>query len=286
MKVIYLDVLFLINFIIDYLLIGLTGDLRGNYGSPLKLLFASALGGVMSVILFFAPESSLLMLAAKPFCCAVMVFTAYGFGGRRRFLGDCAMLCALSFAFSGCIVALSELFPSGGGMVNNTSVYFNISIRILAAGVAAAYFVMSIFNRPGSYKQEKKTRSVKCGIRGADARFNAFEDTGNMMCDPVSRKKVIMVSPSIIRTSLEGDEQQLIAGLRRENIAQTFEKLAAKYPSVYGIAPFTSVGGTGLMITIKPESLEIDGMDTDEYILGVSMDEIETVCGCRALIGC
>ncbi|MEA4921294.1 MAG: sigma-E processing peptidase SpoIIGA [Clostridiaceae bacterium] len=286
MRVIYLDVLFLINFIIDYLLLGLTGDLRGNYSSPFRLLFAAAFGGAMSVILFFAPEINLLMLAAKPICCALMVFAAYGFEGRRRFLGDCAMLCALSFAFSGGIFALSELFPGGGGMVNNTAVYFNISIRLLVAGVAAAYFVMSIFNRPGSYRHEKKTRSVKCGIRGADAHFNAFEDTGNMMCDPVSRKKVIMVSPSIIRTSLDGAEQQLISGLSRENIAQTFEKLAAQYPSVYGIAPFTSVGGNGLMITIKPEKLEIDGMDTDEYILGLSMDEIETVCGCRALIGC
>ena len=52
------------------------------------------------------------------------------------------------------------------------------------------------------------------------------------------------------------------------------------------MAPYTAVSGRGLIVTVRPDSLFIDGKESSEYVLGISGEEIATVCGCRALIGC
>ena len=57
MKVIYIDVLFAVNFIIDFLLVNLTARLRGNIIGGLRAALAAALGGAMAAAAFFLPES-------------------------------------------------------------------------------------------------------------------------------------------------------------------------------------------------------------------------------------
>ncbi|MBQ2691643.1 MAG: sigma-E processing peptidase SpoIIGA [Clostridia bacterium] len=284
MTTIYIDALFCVNFIIDLFLINMTSVVRGNSSSLKRMALAAVVGGFAGCVLFFLPEGGLL-IAARPICCMAMSYIAYGYSGRRRFVGDCIMLFVMSFILSGCVIAISQLAPQTGGIVNNSSVYFDISFRTLIFGSAAVYFSLQCLWRPGSMGTANEKKKIRVTIGENEIGFNAFVDTGNLMRDPVSRKKVIMVSPSIMRDLL-GSEGKLLDDLESANVSSVFERLAACGGPAYGIAPYTAVGGRGMMITIRPDTVEVDGRLSDGYILGISADEIETACGCRALIGC
>ncbi|MBQ5813219.1 MAG: sigma-E processing peptidase SpoIIGA [Clostridia bacterium] len=284
MKTIYIDALFCVNFIIDFFLINMTAVLRGNTASLKRMILAAFIGGAVGCILFFLPEGGLL-IAARPMCCMTMAYAAYGYGGRRRFTGDCIMLCVMSFILSGCVIAISYMAPQTGGLVNNSSVYFDISFRTLVFGAAAVYFSLRFILRPGSMGTVNEKKKLRVTIGENESSFNAFADTGNMMRDPVSGKKVIMVSPSIMRDLL-GCKWRLLDGLAADNTSSVFESLVSCGGPAFGMAPYTAVGGKGMMITVRPDRIEIDGKESSSYILGISADEIETACGCRALIGC
>ena len=74
--------------------------------------------------------------------------------------------------------------------------------------------------------------------------------------------------------------------LGHEGAPDVFERLSLISPGRYGMAPYTAVSGRGLIVTVRPDRLFIDGKEISEYVLGISGEEIATVCGCRALIGC
>lgn len=286
MKVIYPDVLFLINFLIDYLLLNLTAYLRGNIVSKKRVLLAAVMGGILASALFFAPTRAVMSIVMKGLGCAVMTLAAFGFSDKKRFLGDCFMLCAASFIISGSVVAMAQIFPMAGA-IHNTSVYFNISIRDLIIGAAAGYFVMTLLCGHGSMREEKKIKEIKCNLRGADLAFNAFVDTGNMLIDPALGKKIIVLSRSLAAVALPGEEGKIISDMtEEEDISEVFGRLAANSPLRYGLAPFSSAGGGGLMITVRPERLEIEGKISNDYVIGIGAGEMTPVCGCRAVIGC
>lgn len=285
MKVIYIDVLFAVNFIIDFLLVNLTARLRGNIIGGLRAALAAALGGAMAAAAFFLPESLGLTLLSKPICCLAVVYCAFGFSDIKRLLGDCLMLCVLSFVFAGGAYALAQLFPESGEVSHGT-VYFDISLRTLAAGAAVSYMIFMLICRPGSLREEKSSRKICCRIGNTDLSFNAFEDTGNMLSDPLLKKKIIMVSPSVLLPALSYEERQVMKELGHEGAPDVFERLSLISPGRYGMAPYTAVSGRGLIVTVRPDSLFIDGKESSEYVLGISGEEIATVCGCRALIGC
>lgn len=286
MKVIYVDVLFLFNFAVDHLLLDLTSYLRGNARKEWRLVLASSFGGLAAILFFMMPDIPLASLACKTASCGLMTAIAFGQRYPRRFAGDCVTLFVVSMIFCGGIAALSQVFP-GSGTVKNTAVYMNISSGVLVGGIAISYLLLLRMSGSGGFKEEKELKRITCVLRGAELSFNAFVDTGNMLFDPARGKKVIMISLSLIVPALPEEDGRLIDGLGTgAPPSDIFEALAVKAPSVYGLTPFTSAGGSGLILTIRPDSLTIDGVGCDEYILGVSGHEIETAGGCRALIGC
>lgn len=277
MKVIYPDVLFLVNACADYLLLSLTTYLRGSRTGRLRLLSAACLGGVQALAVFFLPRGWPSLMASVSGC-ALMCYFAFGYGGRRRFLGDCAMLLTASFLFAGGTWAL-------GGSVGGTSVYFEPSLKVLLAGTLLTYGLLTLIFRPGSFEKPVKPIDITCTLNATDLRFSAFTDTGNRLTEPMTGKGIIVVDVSLLQPVLSGEEGKLLAALDSLNVPDTFASLTALAQERYGLIPFTTAGGGGLMITVRPEALTVNGEATDRFVLGIGLTEVAPVCGCRALIG-
>lgn len=283
MRTVYVDVLFLVNFIMDHVLLVLTAELRGSGAAGRRMALGAFVGAALAVLLFFAPEGVLGWLL-RPVCCGLMVRTAFGRQSGRRFLGDCAMLCALSLLFSGGVLLLGQMVPRAGSAVSNTVVYLDISIGVLALGTLLGYGLITWACRPGSFRASMPHRQVGCRVAGRSAEFLAFTDTGNLLRDPICGRRVILLSVSLAAELLGGEAARALEALKENQTGDVFAALAGQGLPV-GLLPCTASLGRGLLITLRPEGLTIDGRPTDDYILGISCDEIAPACGCRALIG-
>ena len=73
MRVVYVDTLFFLNLLVDYLLLLLTARLAGVYRNRKWLAFGAAVGAVFAVLLYFPPIPVLPGLLLRGAVCAATV---------------------------------------------------------------------------------------------------------------------------------------------------------------------------------------------------------------------
>ncbi len=190
---VYADLYFLINTSMNLLCLYLTGGLLHYPVRRWRILLAASLGGIYAVL-----------------------FLLWG-GVFPELLTDCAMafvMCAISFAASsvsiprllrctGLHMLVSMLL--GGIMTGLYSLLNRMELPLselgeddisvwLFAGLSAISAIVTAFGgRLFSRLGTKKSVTVHAVLFGRELIFSALVDTGNLLCDPISGKGVILV---------------------------------------------------------------------------------------------
>ncbi|MBR5284940.1 MAG: sigma-E processing peptidase SpoIIGA [Clostridia bacterium] len=274
MPIVYVDLLFLINAMIDSLLLNLTAMLRGYYVPPWRKVLSSTIGGLLGVMAYFLsfhlPDG---LLAACT--CGFLVLTAWGWKGKVAFLKDLRLLWGSSMVLSGAVCLLGQW--CGAGISGGGAIYFDISPGVLLGGAGLTYGMISCICRPGRFSESTACREITCRVGSREVTFRAMVDTGNLLCDGKGRK-VILLSWSLA-AELMGDKT-----LPVEADALYLALSETCHP---GLLPYRTAGGEGLLVTIQSDHLMVDGVARQEdYILGFSARELDCAWGCRGLIGC
>lgn len=192
--VLYADVLFLVNFSMDYLSLYAAGKLLSLRMRVRRMLFAAALGGLYGVLVTALNAGHVLSAVTAVLFSTVMTAAAYGSaGGGRSFLqaalavwGSGALLAGFMTLFSG---IFGGSFPGGGGA------------DILCAACAAVYgFTRLLRRRLGRGYAEVR---IPYGENVYEGR--ALIDSGNLLTDPLSGLPVILMRETEARR-IAGDE--------------------------------------------------------------------------------
>ena len=272
MPIVYVDLLFLINAVIDGLLLGLTAKLRGYFVPPWRKILSSIFGGLLGVaayfLSFYVPDGLLAVCS-----CGLLILTAWGWKGKACFLKDLRLLWGASMVLSGAVLLLAQW--CGTGEVGGGAVYFEISPGILLGGTGLVYGLMACLCRPGRFCEQAVAREITCRIGSREAAFQAMVDTGNLLCDGKGRK-VILLSRSLVAELLDFRE-----------LPTHTEELCLALGETYrtGLLPYCTASGDGLLVILRPDHLTVNGVKREDYILGLSSQELDCVCGCRGLIG-
>ena len=107
MTVIYVDTLFLLNAIVDYLLLLGAARLAGEPLRRMRFLAGALLGGGYAVALFLPGLGFLAHPLCRAACAALMLLISYG--GSRRLLRQGVIFLALTCAFGGGVMAIGLL---------------------------------------------------------------------------------------------------------------------------------------------------------------------------------
>ena len=120
MTVVYLDVLFLLNLVVDYLLLHAAARITGEPVSRLKIGLGALLGGGYAGAVFLPG----MMWLSHPVCkiCSGVVMILIAFGASRRLLRLTLVFFAVSAALGGVILAL-QLLETGGLTLENGVLY-------------------------------------------------------------------------------------------------------------------------------------------------------------------
>ena len=110
--VVYLDILFFLNFGINYLLLRCVGRLGGKACFVPRLLLGAALGGVLAAVMFFAPAQGLWGLFIKALCCLLLCLTAFSIRSPGEALRLSLLLLSVTMAMGGGVMALTALSGS------------------------------------------------------------------------------------------------------------------------------------------------------------------------------
>ena len=197
--VIYLDELFLLNFVVDYLLLLAAGRLSGEILRRGWLALGAAIGAAYAAAAVLPGMGFLL----HPLCklgAAVLALLA-GYGKSRRLLRVSLVFFAVSAAFGGGVFAL-QLLGGRGLTLQNGIFYSAMDLRLILLSAAGCYVLITLlFQRTARHSGlRRELVPAVLTLEGRRVALTALVDTGNTLTDPVTGRPV-MVAESISASS-------------------------------------------------------------------------------------
>ncbi len=259
---VYIDVLFMVNFIINILLIEAGGVICGVESAWHRTLPAAALGALYAVCVFFPQLQIFYTVIMKIVFSAAMVAAAYRPRRLKMFFRLWVIFYAVSFVFGGAVIAIMSFTSLGyktGAIYSNGVLYMNLPWQVLLLCCAVSYAFVTLAGRIRRKRvtEESVRRNVSVFLNGKSASFTAIVDTGNSLSDPITGDPVIVCEFEALKAIFPPGEKSVT-----ERLAECGAKLR--------MIPFSSVGKeSGVMPGFLPDEVKIDGMAAGRCVVCV-----------------
>lgn len=251
--IVYVDVLITINFIVDYLLLLISGKLCSTRLNRLRIAFAALVGGISSLILFLPPLPPWINIVLKLLISAVLVSIAGGYHSMRSYVLRLFWLLAVSFVFAGLMLFL--ILISGGrvGFYQNGVCYFRISALQLLAGSTAAYIVILVVQKLGKRGMVSgEEYRVQITVEGKTGERYGVMDSQNRLIDLFTGTPVVIAS------------SELLGDLLPPSVERALHAPMEGIPSVRMIV-CTTVTGQEILPAFRPQRMLL--CTSDRHIL-------------------
>lgn len=251
MDIIYIDSLFFLNFIIDYLLLLATGKICALPLRRGRMALGALAGAVYAAAAVLWPRlwgTVLFKLLAG----AALAVIAFGPG--RRTARAVVVLFAVSAAFGGAVYAACSL----GGIPGRRGLYIPVSMRVLVLSFALCYAVFSLVFRHTGRRGERRLGQVRVTLGSRSVDFTALYDTGNELTDPATGQSVLVAEAQVLAPLLDGAD----AALLEADPLDSFQALAgtAQLRGRLRLLPCGCVTGSGsLLLLIRADEVRLDG---------------------------
>ncbi|MCL2367833.1 MAG: sigma-E processing peptidase SpoIIGA [Oscillospiraceae bacterium] len=258
MRVIYVDSLFLLNLVVNYLLLLATAKIGAVHISRWRIAVGAAFGALYAVAAVFPQFGFLLTAPMRLVSGGAMVLIV--FGGGRGILRLGLVFFAVSAAFGGMIYAISLAL---GGPAYDGQHVLPISLKVLLIAFGLCYGIMTlVFSRLGR-DTGGKLRAVEITRGGRTASLMGLSDTGNSLTDPITGGAVLVVETAVLGPLFTPETAKLLLEAETETAVALFTRLQDT-PDGRGLylIPYTAVGtGSGFLLGFRPERLLIDGKE-------------------------
>ena len=289
MPVIYIDILFAINFFIDMLLVSLTLKITGKHIKKWRLLLASIIGAVYACCIFFPQLSILYLIVFKIAVSMLIVLIASKYDNLVDFIKTVGIFYFTTLLFGGCVYGIMY-FTSLGSKIDlllvNGSLYLNLPfIKLLI--ISACIFAVLILVVKGL-----KEYLLKQGVIGSmtlwlgerTIRVSILFDTGNNLIDPVTHLPVIVTELCSIRNILPID---MICAAQSGD----FSNIDSQSPWLKRLRmiPYQAIGTeNGMLVGFRPDRVILhmaNGKSKDcNCIIALYHGEINKTNGCNAIV--
>lgn len=282
MRVVYIDRLFLLNLAADYFLLLLTARLGGVYPRRLRLLAGSAVGAVLAVLLYFPRLPVLLSLPVRCGVCLCVALTAFGQKSGRQLWRLCGLFTGATLVLGGCMLALS-LALRREGMLQNGFLYSEISAPVMFISFPAVYLLSAYVLGRGRADVGRSTRELRFLLGERSLSLRALNDSGNLLRDPFSGSRVIVLSAGEAAALFPEKAAELLR--RGGDPQQLLPELKALCVAPLWLLPAKTAGQSALLLLFRPDKVFLDGREAQGYVAGLTMEPMYLGGDCRALIG-
>lgn len=277
--VVYLDRVFLLNLLLDYLLLLAAAQLSGRTLHRLRLLACAAGGGAYAVLTFLPGCGFLRTPLCQLAVGSIIALCAYGGRGRPALL-----FLLLSGGLAGFVLALGLWAGSPTGLLGR--VYRGeVSWPLLLGAALGFYVLLRLLLGQGARHGGGELLKITISVCGRKQTVTALHDTGNTLRDPVSGRPALVLErnaaeelwppevAAVLASSLPPEEK--MARLHRQGAAVTFSLL-----------PFRSVGTpAGLLLAARSDYIEINGRRYPRTPVALSEHPVSDGGGYHALWG-
>lgn len=258
MKRVYVELLFLDNFLLDFFLLCCCSRLSEQRVRPLRVTAGAAIGGVYSVLAALLPL--LCGLAAK-LPAAALLCLPLGARPFRLYLRRVGFFLLAGFLLGGVLFCLRCAYPAAGALPR----------RLFFAGLCLFCLLYELLLRQ-AYPRPQRAYALCFSLYGRRFCLRAFLDTGNGLCD-AGGGSVIVVR-----------REAVLSRLRPEEAAALLDPARAPLPVC--AFPCATAAGESVLPAFAPADLTLrDGTRTYRAKAYLALGELSPAAPGEALLG-
>lgn len=245
---IYIDMVLLLNFGFDLLLLFCVGIILRRQ-TNLKKLVGGALIGAVTILSMFIHMSSLLLFVVKVIISLLMVIFTFGYKDVRYTLRNLFYLYTSSIVMGGFLYLLNLEFS-----YKNTGLVFyydGLSINFIVMIIMSPIIIFAYIKQGLELKNNYSNYyNIDIYLKGGKViSSTAFLDTGNKLIDPYKRKPIILLNKELLSPSYLDDNILLV--------------------------PYDSLNNHGLLKCLIPDKIFIQGVGfRRDFLVGISNEKI------------
>lgn len=254
--IIYLDILLLLNFCLDFLLLWAAGRFLRRRAALPRLLLSAALGAVYGAGIVVQEIAVLYSPPAVILVSLLLLRIAYPFQNAAAFLKLTGLFYLIAFAMAGSVMAVASLLGQNGMALGSASL-LRTGTLLAAAPVAIVIARRGYQAVKRSFKKEDFYAELEVWLQGRSCRLKALIDTGNDLKEPLSGRPVLVADFPSLRTIFPDRFSQLY---RRygEDAAELLQQMGqgGGWTRRLRLVPFSSIGRkNGMLVGFRPDRL-------------------------------
>ncbi len=265
MRVLYIDIYFLINFSVDFIALYFAALLAKVPTSRIRLILASLLGGLLaSLIIVFVSDEVVKFLFSFVSLIVICNTATRKVNIRRRgkfvfsfFIFEALLGGAVSFLWSLLDRFLYPLLSEYDGGAENRNLLLLALVILLCIGVFK--MIISFF----SNSESEESAEIEIAFFGKKVRTEAFLDSGNLAKDPMDMRPVVLIKKSLAQDLLP----KTITELRDPDLLSIEERKRIR------LIPISRGGHTHVLTGVKVDYLRvINGNIKEEIPVTIAID--------------
>lgn len=263
--VIYADVVFLINFVMDIIILYITSIIIKKTTNKVRIIIGGFIGSVFYCLLMFSCLNKYYNPFTSLFTFIVPLIFVFRPRSIREFLKGFFVLNISAFTIGG--------FATGIFFYTNAKNYIgelltftvnDFSIKLLIFSSSFTYISIKLIRLKINERMQKKQHivSIKIKNNNISKQINALVDTGNTLKEPMSDKHVIILEFAVFKDFLPNELKILFYEQNQTNITKIYDAIAkiddSTFLEKFRLIPFKSVGNeSGTLIGIRVDEVNI-----------------------------
>lgn len=253
---IYLDIVFLENLLMNYIILYGTGLILKTKMKNIRLILGSIIGAVYAIITYLEIIPAYSNIFMKIILSIIIIYVAFNPQNVKKMVKTLAIFYLISFVTGGCALALLYLIAPGQVVFENGVLVGTYPMKITVIAGAVGFLIIQYSFRANKRNLRNKDLICKLKIKicGKLIETKAFLDSGNNLKDPLTQEPVVIVEKALLEKFMQFDQEKF-------EVKTDIQKVKMR------LIPFKSIGKqNGLLMGIKTEYIEIK-YDEEETII-------------------
>jgi len=275
---VYVDTLFLVNLVMNCLILWTTGKLASLSIRIWPLLLASALGALYSIFILLPNFLYLNSLWIKLFFAGLIPLVSFHPLSFRNFIRVLGYFYLASFLAGGTAMALIYFGNPYLSYLGKGFTYVNrFNIWTLVVTIIVLFFLVQLAWRARQRKTLEDLFAVPITLIFAEGKVDleAMVDTGNQLKDPLTGTPAIVVEYQALAPILPEEVKRIFQVAPENNLEEIYQLLSkSSWCARFRLIPFNSLGkANGMLLGFRPDEIVIkekgEQVKVNKAIIGI-----------------
>ncbi|WP_138493212.1 sigma-E processing peptidase SpoIIGA [Paenibacillus pinistramenti] len=267
--VVYIDLIFLTNLLIDGALLLVTAWMRKQKPKYWRVALSAVIGALYCLMMFLPQLSFMYTFLTKFLFSVVMLWIAFGFRSLQNYMRNLGAFYVVNFVAAGGILGVHYLLMSSSELWNGImftqsgGLSFRLKVGSLFSLIVFFVVILSFKNVQNSRQRQERlasyTGEVEVTIEGHIVSCQGLVDTGNQLTDPLSRLPVMVMEAGLWEAVFPSGWRDKLAEGRADNLLLELGEMEAfPWRDRLRLVPYRGINkGSQFMLAIKPDEVKV-----------------------------